>query len=75
MVLVNGYRIWNRLFNRLDICNSCMKKIKQLSTDVKDEERYVDELFDKHEIYENANLLKSCVFISHKYEDLRAAKR
>jgi hypothetical protein len=28
----------------------------------------------KHEIYENANLLKSCVFISHKYEDLRAAK-
>lgn len=24
---VNGYRIWNRLFNKLDICNSCMKKL------------------------------------------------
>lgn len=52
---VNGYRIWNRLFNRLDICHSCMKKIRQLSTDVKDEEKYVDELFDKHETYENSD--------------------
>ncbi len=50
---INGYRIWNGLFNRLDICYSCMKKINQLSTDVKDEEKYVDELFDKHETYEN----------------------
>lgn len=50
---INGYRIWNRLFNRLDICHSCMKKINQLSTDIKDEEKYVDELFDKHETYEN----------------------
>lgn len=50
---VNGYRIWNRLFNRLDICRSCIKKIEQLSTDVKDEEKYVDELFDKHETYED----------------------
>ena len=50
---VNGYRIWNRLFNKLDICHSCIKKIKQLSTDAKDEEKYVDELFDKHETYEN----------------------
>lgn len=49
---INGYRIWNRLFNKLDICHSCIKKIKQLSTDVKDEEKYVDELFDKHETYE-----------------------
>lgn len=23
----NGYRIWNRLFNKLDICNTCMKKL------------------------------------------------
>lgn len=30
-----------------------MKKIRQLSTDVKNEEKYVDELFDKHETYEN----------------------
>lgn len=50
---VNGYRIWNRLFNKLDICHSCMKKIKHLSIDIKDEEKYVDELFDKHETYEN----------------------
>lgn len=50
---INGYRIWNRLFNKLDICHSCIKKIKQLSIDVKAEEKYVDELFDKHETYEN----------------------
>lgn len=50
---INGYRIWNRLFNKLDICRTCMKKIQQLSIDVKDEEKYVDELFDKHETYEN----------------------
>lgn len=49
----NGYIIWNRLFNKLDVCYSCMKKIKYLSTDVKDEEKYVNELFDKREIYEN----------------------
>lgn len=30
---INGYRIWNRLFNKLDICNNCMKKIKKLSVD------------------------------------------
>lgn len=35
---INGYRIWNRLFNKLDICHSCIKKIKQLSIDSKDEE-------------------------------------
>ena len=34
----NGYRIWNRLFNKLDICNTCMEKIKQLSIDSKEEE-------------------------------------
>lgn len=50
---INGYKIWNGLFNKLDICNSCIKKIKQLSIDVKAEEKYVDELFDKHETYEN----------------------
>ena len=41
----NGYRIWNRLFNKLDICNTCMKKIKQLSIDSKEEE----------------NMLKNCL--------------
>ena len=52
----NGYRIWNRLFNKLDICNTCMKKIKQLSIDSKEEEKYVKELFDKHNKYEDFNL-------------------
>lgn len=50
---VNGYRIWNRLFNKLDICHSCMKKIRQLSIDSKDEEKYVNELFDNHDRYED----------------------
>ena len=52
----SGYRIWNRLFNKLDICNTCMKKIKQLSIDSKEEEKYVKELFDKHNKYEDFNL-------------------
>lgn len=49
----NGYRIWNRLFNKLDICDTCMEKIKKLSIDVKEEEKYVNELFAKHETFEN----------------------
>lgn len=53
---MNGYRIWNRLFNKLDICNECMDKIRQLSTDVKEEEKYVKELFDKHNKYDDFNL-------------------
>ena len=52
----NGYRIWNRLFNKLDICNTCMEKIKQLSIDVKEEEKYIKELFDKHKTYDDSNL-------------------
>ena len=52
----NGYRIWNRLFNNLDICSTCMEKIKQLSIDSKEEEKYVKELFDKHNKYEDFNL-------------------
>ena len=51
---VNGYRIWNRLFNKLDICRSCMKKIERLSDDVKDEEKYVNELFENHGAYEDS---------------------
>ena len=52
----NGYRVWNRLFNKLDICNTCMGKIKQLSIDSIEEEKYVKELFDKHNKYEDFNL-------------------
>lgn len=51
----NGYRIWNRLFNKLDICHSCIKKIQQLSTDIKDEEKYVNKMFDKHYRYEDCD--------------------
>ena len=52
----NGYRIWNRLFNKLDIWDTCMEKIKQLSIDSKEEEKYVKELFDKRNKYEDFNL-------------------
>ena len=52
----NGYRIWNRLFNRLDICDKCIEKIKKLSIDSKEEEKYVNELFDKHNKYDDFNL-------------------
>ena len=40
---VNGCRIWNKLFNRLDICDDCIGKIKRLSIDKKDEEKYIKE--------------------------------
>lgn len=36
---MNGYRIWNRLFGGIDICNDCMNKIKQLSIDKDIEEK------------------------------------
>jgi len=32
------------------------EKIRHLSTDVKDEKENVDELFDKHEPYENCEM-------------------
>ena len=41
---VNGCRIWNKLFNRLDICDDCIGKIKRLSIDKKDEEKYIKEV-------------------------------
>ena len=50
---VNGCRIWNKLFNRLDICNDCIDKIKRLSIDKKDEEKYIKEVFDKAKKYDN----------------------
>lgn len=43
---INGYRIWNRLFNKLDICNKCMKKIQLLSIDKRDEQKYLNKLID-----------------------------
>lgn len=50
---VNGCRIWNKLFNRLDICDDCISKIKRLSIDKKDEEKYIQEVFDKARDYQN----------------------
>lgn len=53
---VNGCRIWNKLFNRLDICNDCIDKIKRLSIDKKDEEKYIKEVFDKAKDYDNPDM-------------------
>lgn len=53
---VNGYRIWNKLFNRLDICNDRIDKIKHLSIDKKDEEKYIKEVFDKAKDYDNPDM-------------------
>lgn len=52
---VNGYRIWNKLFNRLDICNDCIDKIKRLSIDKKDEEKYLEEVFDNARNYHDVD--------------------
>lgn len=43
----NGYRIWNRLFNKIDICTDCMKKIKQLSIDKNIEEKCWNYILNK----------------------------
>jgi len=53
---VNGCRIWNKLFNRLDMCNDCIGKIKRLSIDKKDEEKYIKEVFDKAKKYDNPDM-------------------
>lgn len=53
---VNGCRIWNKLFNRLDMCNDCIDKIKRLSIDKKDEEKYIKEVFDKAKNYDNQDI-------------------
>lgn len=53
---VNGCRIWNKLFNRLDMCNDCIDKIKRLSIDKKDEEKYIKEVFDKAKNYDNPDI-------------------
>ena len=52
---VNGCRIWNKLFNRLDMCNDCIDKIKHLSIDKKDEEKYIQEVFDKARNYHDVD--------------------
>ncbi len=53
---VNGCRIWNKLFNRLDICNDCIKKIERLSIDKKDEEKYIKEVFNNAKKYSNPDM-------------------
>ena len=53
---VNGCRIWNKLFNKLDICDDCISKIKRLSVDKKDEEKYIKEVFDKAKDYDNPDM-------------------
>lgn len=52
----NFYRLWNRLFSGLDICTNCFQKIKRLSIDKKDEEKYIKEVFDKARNYDNPDL-------------------
>lgn len=51
----NGYRIWNKLFNKLDICSKCMEKIRLLSTDKKDEQEYVDKPIGNMKSYSNCD--------------------
>ena len=53
---INGCRIWNKLYNRLDICDDCIDKIKRLSIDKKDEEKYIKEVFDKAKDYDNLDM-------------------
>lgn len=54
--ILNGCQIWNKLFNRLDICEDCINKIKRLSIDKKDEEKYIKEVFDNARNYDNPDM-------------------
>lgn len=54
---INGYRIWNRLFNNLDICNTCMEKIRLLSMDKEDEEKYVESILKNTSHYDGDCLI------------------
>ena len=49
----NGYRIYNRLFNRIDICNECMKKLKNLSKDIDKEKKIFKKIHKKASQYNN----------------------
>lgn len=42
----NGVRMIS-LFNSLDICSDCMKKIKWLVNDIKVEQKCIDDIFNK----------------------------
>lgn len=50
---VNGYRIWNRLFNGIDICGDCIKKIKKLSIDKDIEEKCWELILKDNRKYSN----------------------
>ena len=49
----NGYRIYNRLFNGIDICDECMKKIKNLSKDIDKEKKIFKKIHKKASQYNN----------------------
>lgn len=53
---LNGWRIWNKVFNSLDICSDCMRKIRYLSIDKKHEEEYMSECFKNEKKYDDPNL-------------------
>lgn len=50
---LNGYRIVNKVLNGLDICKKCMKKIRLLSIDKADEQKYVNDLIKNMKQYSN----------------------
>lgn len=49
----NGYRILNRLFNKIDICDKCMSKIKRLSIDKEEEDRCYHEILNNGREFSN----------------------
>lgn len=49
----NGYRIINRLFNKIDICDTCISKIKKLSIDKEEENRCYHEIFNNRKEFSN----------------------
>lgn len=50
---INGYRIWNRLFNKLDICHSCMKRLSNFLLMLKTKKNMLMNCFDNHDRYED----------------------
>lgn len=53
---INGCHIWNKLFNGIDICDDCVDKIKYLSIDKKNEEKFISEFFKNEKKYDNPDM-------------------
>lgn len=52
---LNGARLFNRLFRQIDICNTCLDKLKHLSTDKEIECKCMEKAIMRSKKYDDFN--------------------